>query len=159
MEMRRRVTSRTLQYLFFVLRVQEPNAENDNPECSTPPSTHPPQVQRIYSKTGVFTLGSTLPGKMSAGLERTCMHFFIKWSKADQMASVPKAGICVQLWQWRSTENATAVPLTPHPSSSSKIGGHSHLRASAPPFYPWYGGAMWLQSSQIQHSYWCSHVQ
>ncbi|KAL5464068.1 hypothetical protein EMCRGX_G033027 [Ephydatia muelleri] len=29
-----------------------------------------------------------------------------------------------------------------------QMGEHSHLRASAPPFYPWYSGAMWLQSSQ-----------
>ena len=85
------------------------------------------------------------------------MHFFIKQSKTDQMVSAQEAGTCVQLWQWRPTENAAAVALTPHLLSTSKMGGHSHLRASAPPFYPWYvtyGGAMWLQSSQIQHSHW-----
>ena len=122
--------------------------------------SHPPQAQRIYSRIRVLTLGSNLPGKMSAGPEG--MHFFIKWSKTNQMGgvfSVPKAGTCVQFQQWRPTENAVTVPLTPHPSSTSKMGEHSHLRASAPPFYPWYGGAMWLQSSQIQHPHWCSHVQ
>ena len=59
--------------IFFVLvknsRVHEPNVETE--------------AQRIYSRTGVLTLGSNLPGKMSAGL--VGMHFFIKWSKTDQM--------------------------------------------------------------------------
>ena len=49
--------------------------------------SHPPQVQWIYS-IRVLTLGSNLPGKMSAGPEG--MHFFIKWSKTNQM------GRCVQ---------------------------------------------------------------
>eukprot|EP00731_Ephydatia_muelleri_P033974 Em0043g18a len=50
--------------------------------------SHPPQAQRIYSRIGDLTLGSNLPGKMSAGPEG--MHFFIKWSKTNQM------GRCVQ---------------------------------------------------------------
>ena len=50
--------------------------------------SHPPQAQRIYSRIGDLTLGSNLPGKMSAGPEG--MHFFIGWSKTNQM------GRCVQ---------------------------------------------------------------
>eukprot|EP00731_Ephydatia_muelleri_P021915 Em0014g506a len=49
--------------------------------------SHPPQAQQIYSRIRVLTLGSNLPGKMSAGPEG--MHF-IKWSKTNQM------GRCVQ---------------------------------------------------------------
>ena len=45
--------------------------------------SHPPQAQRIYSRIRVLTLGSNLPDKMSAGPEG--MHFFIKWSKTNQM--------------------------------------------------------------------------
>ena len=112
--------------------------------------SHPPQAQRIYSRIRVLTLGSNLPGKMSAGPEG--MHFFIKWSKTNQM------GRCVQHTKGRHLCPVPAMeayrecchcPLTPHSSSTSKMGEHSHLRASAPPFYPWYGEAMWLQSSQI----------
>ena len=46
--------------------------------------SHPSQAQRIYSRIRVLTLGSNLPGKMSAGPEG--MHFFIKWSKTNQMS-------------------------------------------------------------------------
>ena len=124
-------------------RVQEPNVETDHLESSTSGSVN-------LLNQSFDTIGSNLPGKMSAGPEG--MHFFIKWSKTNQM------GRCVQRTKGRhmcpvpameATENVVTVPLTPHPSSTSKMGEHSHLRASAPPFYPWYGGAMWLQSSQI----------
>ncbi|KAL5473749.1 hypothetical protein EMCRGX_G028293 [Ephydatia muelleri] len=57
--------------------VQEPNVETDHLESSTSGSV-----------IRVLTLGSNLPGKMSAGPEG--MHFFIKWSKTNQM------GRCVQ---------------------------------------------------------------
>ena len=124
-------------------RVQEPNVETDHLESSTSGSVN-------LLNQSFDTIGSNLPGKMSAGPEG--MHFFIKWSKTNQM------GRCVQRTKGRhmcpvpameATENVVTVPLTPHPSSTSKMGEHSHLRAYAPPFYPWYGGAMWLQSSQI----------
>ena len=121
---------------------------------------HPPQAQRIYSRIGVLTLGSNLPGKMSAGPEGcTSSSSGPQPTRWAGVFSVSKAGTCVHFQQWRPTGNAVTVPLTPHPSSTSKMGEHSHLRASAPPFYPCYGGAMWLQSSQIQHPHWCSRVQ
>ena len=40
-------------------KVPEPNAETDNLECSTPPGTHPPQAQHIYSRTGISTQSSS----------------------------------------------------------------------------------------------------
>ena len=58
---------------------------------------------------------------------------------------VPRAGTRVQWQQWRPTENAVAVPLTQHPSSTTEMGGHSHPRASAPPSYPW-----WINVAMIQ---------
>ena len=124
--------------------------------------SHPPQV---YSRIGVLTLGSNLPGTGRQDVSWSGGHALLhqvhgpKPTRWAGVFSVPKAGTYVQFQQWRPTENAVTVPLTPHPSSTSKMGEHSHLRASAPPFYPWYGGAMWLQSSQIQHPHWCSHVQ
>ena len=57
--------------------------------------SHPPQAQRIYSRIGVLTLGSNLPGKMSAG--PVGMHFFITWSKTNQM------GRCVKRTKGRHT--------------------------------------------------------
>ena len=70
----------TFQYLFFVL---VKNSGSRNPMLRLTIWSHPPQAQRIYSRIGVLTLGSNLPGKMSAGPEG--MHFFIKWSKTNQM--------------------------------------------------------------------------
>ena len=55
--------------------------------------SYPPQAQQIYSRIRVLTLGSNLPSKMSAGPEG--MHFFIKWSKTNQM------GRCVQCTKGR----------------------------------------------------------
>ena len=147
----------TILYLFFVLvknsRVQEPNVETDHLESSTSGSAD-------LLKNQSLTLGSNLPGRCLL-VRRACTSSPSgpKPTRWAGVFSVPKTGTCVQFQQWRPTENAVTVPLTPHPSSTSKMGEHSHLRASAPPFYPWYGGAMWLQSSQIQHPHWCSHVQ
>ena len=72
----------TILYLFFCT-----GEEQQGPGTLTIWS-HPPQAQQIYSRIRVLTLGSNLPGKMSAGPEG--MHFFIKWSKTNQM------GRCVQ---------------------------------------------------------------
>ena len=62
-------------------RVQEPNVETDHLESSTSGSVN-------LLNQSFDTIGSNLPGKMSAGPEG--MHFFIKWSKTNQM------GRCVQ---------------------------------------------------------------
>ena len=135
-------------------RVQEPNVETDHLESSTSGSANllknrsfDPRFQPTRQDMSAGPEGCT---SSSSGPKPT------RWAG---VFSVPKAGTCVQFQQWRPTENVVTVPLTPHPSSTSKMGEHSHLRASAPPFYPWYGGAMWLQSSQIQHPHWCSRVQ
>ena len=137
----------TILYLFFVLvknsRVQEPNVETNHLESSTSGSVNllnqsfdtrfQPTRQRCLLVRRACTSSSSGPKPT-------------RWAGVFR---VPKAGTCVQFQQWRPTENVVTVPLTPHPSSTSKMGEHSHLGASAPPFYPWYGGAMWLQSSQI----------
>ena len=125
-------------------RIQEPNVETDHLESSTSGSVNllnqsfdtrfqPTRQDVCWSGGHACTSSSSGPKP-------------IRWAG---VFSVPKAGTCVQFQQWRPTENVVTVPHTPHPSSTSKMGEHSHLRASAPPFYPWYGGAMWLQSSQI----------
>ena len=125
-------------------RVQEPNVETDHLESSTSGS--------------VNLLNQSFDTRFQPTRQDVCwsgghaLYHQVVQNQPDGWAgvfSVPKAGTCVQLQQWRPTENVVTVPLTPHPSSTSKMGEHSHLRASAPPFYPWYGGAMWLQSSQI----------
>ena len=124
-------------------RIQEPNVETDHLESSTSGSVNllnqsfdtrfQPTRQDVCWSRRACTSSSSGP----------------KPTRWAGVFSVPKAGTCVQFQQWGPTENVVTVPLTPHPSSTSKMGEHLHLRASAPPFYPWYGGAMWLQSSQI----------
>ena len=125
-------------------RVQEPNVETDHLESSTSGS--------------VNLLNQSFDTRFQPTRQDVCwsgghalLHQVVQNQPDGQVCSAyqRQAGTCVQFQQWRPTENVVTVPLTPHPSSTSKMGEHSHLRASAPPFYPWYGGAMWLQSSQI----------
>ena len=125
-------------------RVQEPNVETDHLESSTSGS--------------VNLLNQSFDTRFQPTRQDVCwsgghalLHQVVQNQPDGQVCSAyqRQLGTCVQFQQWRPTENVVTVPLTPHPSSTSKMGEHSHLRASAPPFYPWYGGAMWLQSSQI----------
>eukprot|EP00731_Ephydatia_muelleri_P017012 Em0010g110a len=73
--------SRTLLYLvlYWGEQHQDPNAETDHPECSTPP--------------GISTLGSTNLLKYPyVPLYSAGMHFFIKQTRWAGVLSVPKAG-------------------------------------------------------------------
>ena len=87
------------------------------------------------SNFGFLTLGSTLPGQTLPNLEG--IHFFIKRSKTDQM------GRCIERTKGRHMCPVPAVReccrCSTHSSPpTTKIGGHSHLIAPAPPFYPWW---------------------
>ena len=135
-------------------RVQEPNVETDHLESSTSGSANLLKNQSFDPRFQPTRQDVCWSGG------HALLHQVVQNQPDGQVCSAyQRQGTCVQFQQWRPTENAVTVPLTPHPSSTSKMGEHSHLRASALPFYPWYGGAMWLQSSQIQHPHWCSHVQ
>ena len=118
--------------------------------------SHPPQTQRIYSRIGVLTLGSNLPGKMSAGPEG--MHFFIKWSKTNQM------GRCVQHTKGR---HMCPVPVMEAYRECCHCFTHSsplfHFKdgrtLTSKSFHSTFLSLVWwLQSSQMQHPHWCSHV-
>ena len=138
-------------------RVQEPNVETDYLESSTSGSVNllnqsfdprfQPTRQDVCWSGGHALLHQVVQNQPDG---QVCSAY-----QRQAHVSMPPSSSNGGLY----TENAVTVPLTPHPSSTSKMGEHSHLRASTPPFYPWYGGAMWLQSSQIQHPHWCSHVQ
>ncbi|KAL5481431.1 hypothetical protein EMCRGX_G021583, partial [Ephydatia muelleri] len=117
-------------------RVQEPNVETDHLESSTSGS--------------VNLLNQSFDTRFQPTRQDVC------WSGGH--ALLPKTnqmGRCVQRRHMCPVPAMEAYRECCHcsthssPSSTSKMGEHSHLRASAPPFYPWYGGAMWLQSSQI----------
>ncbi|KAL5494334.1 hypothetical protein EMCRGX_G015647 [Ephydatia muelleri] len=81
MEMRRNIT-RGHSCIWFCTgeeQQQEPNAETDHPECSTPP--------------GISTLGSTNLLKYPyVPLYSAGMYFFIKQTRWAGVLSVPKAG-------------------------------------------------------------------
>ena len=132
-------------------RVQEPNVETDHLESSTSgllknQSFDPrfqPTRQDVCWSGGHALLHQVVQNQQDG---QVCSAY----QRQAHVSSSSNGGLQRML---------SLFPLTPHPSSTSKMGEHSHLRASAPPFYPWYGGAMWLQSSQIQHPHWCSHVQ
>ena len=151
---------RTILYLFIFLYWWR-TAGSRNPMLRLTIWSHPPQAQRIYSRTAILTLGSNLPGEMSAGPES--MNFFIKWSKTNQM------GRCVERTKGRHmcpVPTVEAYRECCHCSTHSSPLFHfkdgrplTSKRVSTPSFYPWYGEAMWLQSSQIQHPHWYSRVQ
>ena len=107
---------------------QEPNAETDHPECSTP---------------GISTLGLTNLLKYPyVPLYSAGMHFFIKQTRWAGVLSVPKAG---------SSSNGglqIMLPLFHSPLFHFKVGTPLASKNFRVTFYPWYGGAMWLQSSQ-----------
>ena len=121
----------TCMLLLYI--VQEPNAIRNVQHLHA--GIHPPQAQQIYSRTGVLTLGSTLPGQTSPNLERACMHFLIKWSKTDQM------GRCAEHTKGRHMCPVPAIEAyreccrySTHSSTSKRWeASHSHPRASAPP--------------------------
>ena len=126
-------------------RVQEPNVETDHLESSTSGSVNllnqsfdtrfqPTRQDVCWSRRACTSSSSGPKPTRWAGV-------FSVPQRQAHVSSSSNGGLQRML--------SCTVPLTPHPSSTSKMGEHSHLRASAPPFYPWYGGAMWLQSSQI----------
>ncbi|KAL5509119.1 hypothetical protein EMCRGX_G004413 [Ephydatia muelleri] len=112
-------------------RVQEPNVETDHLESSTSGSVN--LLNQSFdtrfqpTRQDVCMLVRRACTSSSSGPKPT------RWAG---VFSVPKAGTCIQFQQWRPTENVVTVPLTPHPSSTSKMGEHSHLKAFTPPFYP-----------------------
>ena len=100
----------------------------------------------------MLRLSQNLPGEMSAGLEG--MHVFIKWSKTE-----PQMGKCVE-----HTKGRHMCPVSAMESYRECCHCSTH---SSPLFHfkdgrpltsksfrstfqslDWYGGAMWLRSSQ-----------
>ena len=123
-------------------RVQEPNVETDHLESSTSGSAN------LLKNKSFDPIGSNLPGKMSAGPEG--MHFFIKWSKTNQM------GRCVQRTKGR---HMCPVPAMEAYRECCHCSTHSsplfHFKdgrtlTSKSFRSTWYGGAMWLQSTLVQ---------
>ena len=106
-------------------RVQEPNVETDHLESSTSGSANLLKNQSFDPRFQPTRQDVCWSG----GHAR--LHQVVQNQPDGHVFSVPKAGTCVQFQQWRPKENAVTVPLTPHPSSTSKMGEHSHLRASA----------------------------
>ena len=124
-------------------RIQEPNVETDHLESSTSGSVN------LLNQS--FDTRSNLPGKMSAGPEG--MHALL-----HQVVQTNQMGRCVQRTKGRHMCPVPAMEAYReccHCSTHSsplfhfKDGRTLTSKSSAPPFYPWYGGAMWLQSSQI----------
>ena len=124
-------------------RVQEPNVETDHLESSTSGSVNllnqsfdtrfQPTRQDVCWSGGHALFHQVVQNQPDG---QVCSAY----QRQAHVSSSSNGGLQRMLSLFHSL-------LTPHPSSTSKMG--EHLRASAPPFYPWYGGAMWLQSSQI----------
>ena len=125
-------------------RVQEPNVETDHLESSTSGSVNllnqsfdtrfQPTRQDVCWSGGHALLHQVVQNQPDG---QVCSAY----QRQAHVSSSSNGGLQRMLSLFHSL-------LTPLPCTS-KMGEHSHLRASAPPFYPWYGGAMWLQSSQI----------
>ena len=102
-------------------RVQEPNVETDHLESYTSGSAN-------------LLKNQSFDPRFQPTRQDVCwsggLHFFIKWSKTNQMGRcverTKSRHMCpVPAMDSRPTENAVTVPLTPHPSSTSKMGEHS----------------------------------
>ena len=124
-------------------RVQEPNVETDHLESSISGSVNllnqsfdtrfQPTRQDVCWSGGHALLHQVVQNQPDG---QVCSAY----QRQAHVSSSSNGGLQRMLSLFHSL-------LTPLPLQ--KMGEHSHLRASTPPFYPWYGGAMWLQSSQI----------
>ena len=131
-------------------RVQEPNVETDHLESSTSGSAN------LLKNRSFDPRFQPTRQDVSWSGGHTLLHQVVQNQPDGQVCSAYQRQAHVS-----SSSNGGLQRMLSlfHSLLTSKMGEHSHLRASAPPFYPWYGGAMWLQSSQIKHPHWCSHVQ
>ena len=132
----------TLHQFFFVLvknsRVQEPNVETDHLESSTSGSAN---LLKNWSFDPRFQ-PTRQDVSWSGG--NALLHQVVQNQPDGQVCSAYQRQAHVSSSSNGGLQRMLSLFHSPHPSSNSKMGEHSHLRASAPPFYPWYGGAMWL---------------
>ena len=124
----------TILYLFFVLvknsRVQEPNIETDHLESSTSGSVNllnqsfdtrfQPTRQDVCWSGGHALLHQVVQNQPDQPDGQVCSAY----QRQAHVSSSSNA--------WRPTENVVTVPLTPHPSSTSKMGEELPIHLSTP---------------------------
>ena len=124
-------------------RVQEPNVETDHLESSTSGSVN------LLNQSFDTRFQSTRQDVCWSG-GHALLHQVVQNQPDGQVCSAYQRQAHVSSSSNGGLQRMLSLfhsLLTPLPLQRWE--NTAHLRASAPPFYPWYGGAMWLQSSQI----------